>query len=72
MRNILRSALVLGALCAPVVASADPAAPTKDKTDAKAPKTDSKTDAKAPKTDSAPKTDTTAPKTDTTAPAPTK
>jgi len=64
MRNIIRTALVLGTLAAPVVALADapkkeaPAAKADAKTDA--PKADAKTDAKAPKADAkkdAPKAD---------------
>jgi hypothetical protein len=68
MRNMIRSAFILGALVStPVVAFADPTpAPSTDKaptTDKKAPTTNKKTDAKAPSTDpKAPSTDT---KTDT-------
>ncbi|HET9626375.1 MAG TPA: hypothetical protein VFP84_33670 [Kofleriaceae bacterium] len=66
MKNILRSALVLGALVStPVIAMADPTpAPSTDKAPADKKMPNKKTDAKSPSTDKAPSTDTT--------PAPTK
>ncbi len=48
MRNIIRTALVLGTLASPMIASADPAPAAKDSKTPAAKTDTSKTDAKAP------------------------